>query len=179
MASQEGSLHGFHSANAGPTTRPIASSRILQHTNTDVVSKTRTTSRILRQATQLCHLDCSPLQRLACHRLMRLHHPVFHKGLRFFTACGCGAKGPERRQRPIGTHRARKLHPADARLQLYAPRPLRLLAAISDILGVFVLVVLFSSCATFGWSRQGQQQRAYIVQSWCAGSSRSARHGAG
>ena len=123
MASQEGSLHGFHSANAGPTTRPIASSRILQHTNTDVVSKTRTTSRILRQATQLCHLDCSPLQRLACHRLMRLHHPVSHKGLRFFSACGCGAKGPERWQRPIGTHRSCKLYPADARLQLYSPPP--------------------------------------------------------
>ena len=164
MASQEGSLHSTYSAIASPTTRPIPSSRILQHTITDVVSKTRTTSHILRLATQRCHLDCSPLQRLACHRLMRLHHPVLHKGLRFFSACGCGAKGPERRQRPIGTHRARKLYPAEARLQLYSPPPpLRLLAAISDMPGLFVLGFLFSSCATFGWPSQGQQHRAYIV----------------
>jgi hypothetical protein len=166
MASQEGSLHGFHSAIAGPTTktRPFPISRNLsQHKTTDVVSKTRMTNRFFRPATQLCHLDCSPLQRLACHRLMRLHHPVFHKGLLFFSACGCGAKGPERWQHLIGTHRPRKLHPADARLQLYAPRPLRLLAAISDILGVFVLVFLFSSCATFGWPSQGQQHWALIV----------------
>jgi hypothetical protein len=164
MASQEGSLHGNYSAIASPTTRPFPISRILlQHKITDVVSKTRMTNRFLRPATQLCHLDCSPLQRLACHRLMRLHHPVFHKGFRFFSACGCGTKGPERRQRPIGTHRARKLHPAEARLQLCAPPPLRLLAAISDILGVFVVVFLFSSCATFGWPSQGQQQRAHLV----------------
>jgi hypothetical protein len=154
MASQEGSLHGNYSAIASPTTRPFPISRILlQHKITDVVSKTRMTNRFLRPATQLCHLDCSPLQRLACHRLM--HHPVFHKGLRFFNACGCGAKGPERRQRPIGSHRSRKLHPADARLQLYAPRPLRLLAANSDIPGVFVVVFLFSSCAALEWPRQG------------------------
>ena len=162
MASQEGSLHGNYSAIASPTTRPFPiSSILLQHKITDVVSKTKMTNRFLRPATQLCHSDCSPLQRLACHRLM--HYPVFHKGLRFFSACGCGAKGPERRQRPIGTYRARKLHPADARLQLYAPRPLRLLAAISDILGVFVLAFLFSSCAAFEWPRQGQQRRALIV----------------
>ena len=78
-----------------------------------------------------------------------MHYPVFHKGLRFFSACGCGAKGPERRQRPIGTYRARKLHPADARLQLYAPRPLRLLAAISDILGVFVLAFFVFKLRSF------------------------------
>jgi hypothetical protein len=165
MASQEGSLHGNYSAIASPPTRPFPIARILlQHKITDVVSKTRMTNRFLRPATQLCHLDCSPLQRLACHRLMHLHHPVFHKGLRFFSACGCGAKGPERRQRPIGTYRARKLHPADARLQLYAPRPLRPLTAISDIPGLFVLGFLFSSCAALEWRpSQGQQQRALIV----------------
>jgi hypothetical protein len=164
MASQEGSLTGTYSAIASPTTRPIPISRNFRHKITDVVSKTRMTSRTLRLAQQTQLMACSRLQPFACHRLMRSHRAVFCRTLRFSDGRGRCAKGPERRQRPIGTHGSRKLHPADAWLQLYTPPLLRLLAAISDIPGVFVVVFLFSSCATFEWwPRQGQQQQALIV----------------
>ena len=162
MASQEGSLHSTYSAIASPTTRPIPISRYFQHKFTDV-SKTRMTCRILRLAQQIKLKACFRLQLHACQRLLRSHQVVFCRTLRFSDGRGRYAKGPERRQRPIGTHRSRKLYPADAWLQLYTPPLPRLLAAISDIPGVFVLGLLFSSCATFGWPSQGQQHRAYIV----------------
>ncbi len=67
------------------TTRPTPISRNLQHKITDVVSKTRTTSRILHlaQQFQLIMMACSRLQLHACQRLLRSHWVVFCRALRF------------------------------------------------------------------------------------------------
>ena len=162
MASQEGSSHSTYSAIASPTTRPVPISRYFQHKFTDVVSKTRMTSRILRLAQQINFMACFRLQ-LACQRLLRSHQVVvFCRTLRFSDGHGRYAEGPARRRRPIGTHGSRTLYPADAWLQLYTLPPLRLLAASSDISGLFVSVFLFAN-GTFGWPSQGQQLRALFV----------------
>ena len=80
-------------------------------------------------------MACFRLQ-LACQRLLRSHQVVvFCRTLRSSDGHGRYAEGPARRRRPIGTHRSRKLYPADAWLQLYTPPLPRLLAAISDIEG--------------------------------------------
>ena len=161
MASQEGSLHSTYSAIASPTTRPVPISRYFQHKFTDVVSKTRMTCRNLRLAQQINFMACFRLQ-LACQRLLRSHQVVFCRTLRFSDGRGRDAEGPERRRRPIGTHGSRTLYPADAWLQLYTLPLLRLLAAISDMPGLFVSVFLFA-IGTFGWARQGHELRALFV----------------
>ena len=120
------------------------------------------TCRILRLAQQIKLMACFRLQLHACQRLLRLHQVVFRRTLRFSDGRGRDAEGPERRRRPIGTHGSRTLYPADAWLQLYTLPLLRLLAAISDMPGLFVSVFLFA-IGTFGWPSQEQQLWALFV----------------